>query len=725
MLSSAGLARGKGAAGGVEYEIRDQRLLIEGEPVSLFSGSLRYWRIRPDLWRPILERIKGMGFGVVETCMPWSVHEVTPGKYDFGATDGRLDLGRFMDACLGSGVRLLARPGPRVGAGITYEGYPERILADEGLLARCADGSTVAVPSFPMMFPAPCYHHPRFQEQVRNYFEALAGAVGGRAAVYPEGPIIAIRADGGHTKSMRANPFDWDYSEHAVRLYREWLRSRYGALADLNEAYRSGYSAWQLVDPPRTPALAGGDTRKVLDWTEFSEYYTSESVRRVAVMLRELFGDGVPVFDSYPVAFPLHPLDLSGAESFLEFQGMDSRPGKSDYYSFRAGVKYASTMSRLPVMVDSASGVPHRAPPHTPDEVEFATRAALMHGMKGVNCRVAVEPEAWYGAPVERDGAVRLRYPDLFTGLLGEIRAWRLEDMSCERQVLLLASREYERLASAASIAGPVSGLVSRFAGFFESQADLLISSEELGLGEPVAARYARLLAFWYWALTASAAHFAIGDTSAGADVLSRYGMVIVPTFEFMERVTQKRLLDYTEAGGTLVVGPRAPLMDERMQQCDTLASRMREPEEVLTDTAVFGVDVEEASMFGPGAGSMTYRCDVGSGRLIHVGMVPMALRSVRDAAPFVPMLDTLMRLGGIEPAFVPGDGRVDVSVWRGEGGTVLFVANPTQDLIETSIGYIGGAVFEDSRTGKLYGGNDSFRIEMKPRTVIMLGTMR
>jgi len=68
----------------VNYSIENQRLLIDGEPVSFFSGSFHYWRIEADLWSPILERVKGMGFDIIETYMPWSVHELDRGSSTSG-----------------------------------------------------------------------------------------------------------------------------------------------------------------------------------------------------------------------------------------------------------------------------------------------------------------------------------------------------------------------------------------------------------------------------------------------------------------------------------------------------------------------------------------------------------------------------------------------------------------------------------------------------------------
>ena len=727
VLSSAARDKdSKGACPAMDYQVADSRLFIEGAPVSFFSGSFQYWRISPDLWGPVLEKVKGMGFDMVETYMPWSVHETAPCEFDFGELDPHKDVGRFLRICHDAGVKVLARPGPHINAEMTYFGYPERIFADSDLLARCADGTHPVLPAPPRMFPLPCYHHPRFQAEVKTYFEALAGALGGERSLYPSGPIIAIQADNECSKFMRANPFDWDYSDYAVRLYRSWLENRYGTIERLNETYGTEAASWQLLDPPRRMSSARPrDLPRMLDWTEFGEHYINESVRTIASMLRELFGDGVPLFHNYPVTLPVTPLDMTGAEEFLDFQGIDAYPQKTAYHGVRCGVKYTSAMSRLPVMAEFSSGSIYYALPLSLQDQTFTTWSILMHGIRGVNFYMIVERERWYGSPVKRDGRIRQPHYDFFSRLLANVRAWGLEEMRCERPVMLLLNREYDRLANAASLLSPISLLISQFTGMFDSPPDKLTSTESFGLSEPVASRYLRTLAFWYWSLTAAGAHFAMGDTSISDATLSGYAMVIVPTYEFMDAAVQAKLLAFAEAGGTLVVGPRAPSLDGRMGPCDTLARHMREPAKLLGDADLFGVHVDELVLYADddsGAPTMTYATPVGAGRLVHVGLVPGELCSVADAAPFSPMIDTLTRSAGIEPAFVPSDEAVDVAVWRKDDRLLLFIANPTDSTIETTICHASGGPFVDLETGEGIAGDSAFSLALEPYSIRAVG---
>src|SRR5580692_5625318 len=67
-----------------------------GEVLPLWAGAMHYWRHAPHEWRAGLEAMRSMGLRLVDTYVPWAEHEVAPGEYDFGETNGRLDVARFL-----------------------------------------------------------------------------------------------------------------------------------------------------------------------------------------------------------------------------------------------------------------------------------------------------------------------------------------------------------------------------------------------------------------------------------------------------------------------------------------------------------------------------------------------------------------------------------------------------------------------------------------------------
>src|SRR5580692_5296642 len=62
------------------------------EVLPLWAGAMHYWRHPRSEWRAGLEAMRAMGLKLVDTYVPWGVHERAPGEFDFGEGDSRLDV---------------------------------------------------------------------------------------------------------------------------------------------------------------------------------------------------------------------------------------------------------------------------------------------------------------------------------------------------------------------------------------------------------------------------------------------------------------------------------------------------------------------------------------------------------------------------------------------------------------------------------------------------------
>ena len=52
------------------------RGLIVGErTIPFYSGAMHYWRVPEKQWAPCLRAMHGLGLTLVETYVPWRVHE--------------------------------------------------------------------------------------------------------------------------------------------------------------------------------------------------------------------------------------------------------------------------------------------------------------------------------------------------------------------------------------------------------------------------------------------------------------------------------------------------------------------------------------------------------------------------------------------------------------------------------------------------------------------------
>jgi beta-galactosidase len=101
---------------------------VNGERVPLLSGEVHYWRLAPEMWRPILRRVAEMGIRVVASYVCWDFHEVGPGQWDFeGMGDPRRDLLTFLRLLAEEDFWVILRPGPYIYSEWRNGGVPDRV----------------------------------------------------------------------------------------------------------------------------------------------------------------------------------------------------------------------------------------------------------------------------------------------------------------------------------------------------------------------------------------------------------------------------------------------------------------------------------------------------------------------------------------------------------------------------------------------------------------------
>ena len=103
------------------FAIGDHDFLLNDEPFRILSGAIHYFRAHPDLWEDRIHKARLMGLNTIETYVPWNEHSPTPGTF---LTEGRLDLGRFLDLVEAEGMRAIVRPGPYICAEWDNGGLP-------------------------------------------------------------------------------------------------------------------------------------------------------------------------------------------------------------------------------------------------------------------------------------------------------------------------------------------------------------------------------------------------------------------------------------------------------------------------------------------------------------------------------------------------------------------------------------------------------------------------
>jgi len=116
-------------------------LYLDGRRIPLYSGSVHYWRYSPNTWPTLLERIKELGFEIIQSPVPWGLHESGPGIFDFGEKNPQKGLPQFLDLCTKAGILAILRPGPFVGEDMPFGGFPLRVIRNSAVWALTSTGA--------------------------------------------------------------------------------------------------------------------------------------------------------------------------------------------------------------------------------------------------------------------------------------------------------------------------------------------------------------------------------------------------------------------------------------------------------------------------------------------------------------------------------------------------------------------------------------------------------
>ena len=134
--------------------------------MNFLAGDIHYYRIYPGGLRRRLAYMKAFGITVLQTYVPWNLHEPEKGQFCF---DGLCDLEGFLQLADEMGFKVLLRPSPYICSECDFGGLPYWLLKEK-MSVRTND--------------------PRFMKHVADYYRVLCPVF----VPYLEshgGPIIA------------------------------------------------------------------------------------------------------------------------------------------------------------------------------------------------------------------------------------------------------------------------------------------------------------------------------------------------------------------------------------------------------------------------------------------------------------------------------------------------------------------------------------------------------
>lgn len=645
--------------------IRNGALTVHGEPIALYGGAVHYWRLDRDRWEPILDSVRRMGFTMISIYIPWEIHEIEKGRFDFGQVRPSNDIDAFLTLCENKGFKIIVRPGPQINSELTWFGYPKRILADERLHARTAKGSKVVLTQVPKPIPGLSYAAEEFFAETALWYDAICPILAKHA--YPHGGIVAAQVDNEMAYFFGVNAYSSDYSDASIAAYRAFLLDKYGDLATLNAVYGRDHGDIDEIDPPRRfAATSERDIPWYADWAEYRERYLIDSMDRLGKMMRERGLGGIALFHNYP--HPLGPggaasgfttpFNLAGLEDRLDFAGFDIYSRKELFSHVKTIGSYVVGTSRFPYIPEFIAGVwPWYLNPGDRGDEEFVTKAALMQGIKGFSRYMLVERDRWLDSPIRRDGRERPDKVQMFGKVNAMLQAGDFLNLRREADVLLLANREYDRLEAAAVLVSFPGDFLETPSGFSEYANALTVGEDPLGFDQPVQLAKSTWFSAFSDALTEAGCDHVLSDTALPPRSWRDRRVVVVTTLDYLDSATQEALVSYARAGGTAVIGPKVPRLDSAMRPCGILAAAL----DNAAPTA---------------AGARVAEC--GSGRIVLVtdlDAVPGVLSEACDEAG-------VLRVAAGDPAL-----EVVVHSAPGNPGVkVVFAANPTAAPIAAEI---------------------------------------
>ncbi len=647
----------------------DRAIRVGDRDVPLYGGAMHYWRLERDAWAPGLKQLRDLGLPLVETYVPWQVHEIAPGEHDFGERDPRKDVGAFLDLAHELSLLVCVRPGPHINAEMTYFGLPERVVYDRACQARSPRQSPVLQVFPPRMFPVPSYASQTFMEEVGRWYDAVGQVLAPR--LWPAGPIVMLQVDNEASYYFRDATYDQDYHPDAIAEWRGFLEERYGSLEKTREAHRADYRRWDDVEPPaRFRAETAEDLVVHLDWATFREEMIATAIGRMQKRLAKAGLKRAVTTHNLPLGDQGAAISSAALEERVDLVGYDYYHARREHRTIKRRTLILAGTHALPYAPELGVGAPAWFTPLANDDSLFTALTALAYGLRGFNLYMAVDRDRWYGAPIDAQGNPRVEAGS-WKQLVARLHESGFHALSRRAEVALMLPREYARLSKATSVLGPLSPTVleavhgSPVAGCRE---------ETFGFAEPIQLAWWTLLARFAEALTAAGVPYVYVDSDASEDRLASRRVLIAPSYELCDPARWRKITGFADEGGKVVFGPQMPGLDLKMR---------RQPFEVPRGGRRVSVDSDEAA----------------------AQIVDELVRDLDLRRPFP-----------VEPRPLETCVHEDAS-----GPRILFVINPSQRALSATVALPSPVALEDVMSGERFAGETSVQIPMRGWTCRML----
>ena len=226
-----------------------------------------------------LPLLKAYGFNMIKIQQHWSADERREGQYDFSRVEtvvkraDELDLGVYLGLTMEQAPAWLWRK------------YPDcHFVYSDGRRHNQPTQYTIPMDGK----PGPCWDHPGAREAAARFIAELARTLGQYKNIWAWNTFQEI----GFWPNT-AGKLGFCYCPHTLARFREWLRGKYGALAELNATWQINYADWDEAEPPRREEPLA----PFIDWRYFmDDVYMTRQLAFKTRALRENDPYQRPVF---------------------------------------------------------------------------------------------------------------------------------------------------------------------------------------------------------------------------------------------------------------------------------------------------------------------------------------------------------------------------------------------------------------------------------------------
>ncbi len=256
-------------------EVRDGKVFINGMPEIIISGEVHYYRLKKEEWQDRLSKLKEAGLNAVASYIPWLCHEEEEGVFDFGQERENLDVEEFIRLCRDNGLYFIGRPGPFIMAEMKNEGIPYWVAERyPGLVPTGWDHRTAPTKTLD-------YLAPDFLACVDKWYAKIMPVLE-RHLITKGGNVIACQLDNeiGMLSWVSNTP---DLTDVTVAGFEDWLRKNWG-----EEELERRYPFWNGLPDVRRKAYEQPGEGYALELHRDLGFYMRRRYAEYAAVLKDM-----------------------------------------------------------------------------------------------------------------------------------------------------------------------------------------------------------------------------------------------------------------------------------------------------------------------------------------------------------------------------------------------------------------------------------------------------